>query len=430
MPSRRFSTPPWCPGITRSTPRALLRPRRRRGALPLLTRTWEFRTPVGVVGFFVPWNYPLNLAITDAVPALMAGNTGVLKPDPQTSFTALWAVELLREAGLPPDVLPVVTGEGPVIGPALVERVDYVMFTGSVRTGRMVGSRAAERLIGCSLELGGKNPMIVLEDADLEAAVDGAVNGCFVGAGQVCISIERIYVHESLFEAFVRRFAERTKSLRLGAALDYSVDVGSLTSGRQLEAVEQHVRDALEKGATLAAGGRRRPDLGPLFYEPTILTNVREGMQLYAEETFGPVVSVYPFRDEEDAIARANATRYGLSASIWTRSTPTGHANGAQDPQRQRQRERSVRRGLGIGRFTHRRHERIRDTPAARRRGHSQIHTAADGGGPTVDAGRSGAGRPAGGSRTLDDAPAKDRTPDSGAWLMRQSPRRSLSFAE
>ena len=122
---------------------ALLRPRRRRGALPLLTRTWEFRTPVGVVGFIVPWNYPLNLAITDAVPALMAGNTGVLKPDPQTSFTALWAVELLREAGLPPDVLPVVTGEGPVIGPALVDRVDYVMFTGSVRTGRIVGSQAA-----------------------------------------------------------------------------------------------------------------------------------------------------------------------------------------------------------------------------------------------------------------------------------------------
>ena len=302
----------------------LLRPRRRRGALPLLTRTWEFRTPVGVVGFFVPWNYPLNLAITDAVPALMAGNTGVLKPDPQTSFTALWAVELLREAGLPPDVLPVVTGEGPVIGPALVDRVDYVMFTGSVRTGRIVGSRAAERLIGCSLELGGKNPMIVLEDADLEAAVDGAVNGCFVGAGQVCISIERIYVHESLFELFVRRFAERTKSLRLGAALDYSVDVGSLTSVRQLEAVEQHVRDALEKGATLAAGGRRRPDLGPLFYEPTILTNVREGMRLYAEETFGPVVSVYPFRAEEEAIERANASRYGLSASIWTRSHRRG----------------------------------------------------------------------------------------------------------
>ncbi len=304
--------------------KAILRPRRRRGALPILTRTWEFRSPVGVVGFFVPWNYPLNLAITDAVPALMAGNTGVLKPDPQTSFTALWAVELLREAGLPPDVLPVVTGEGPVIGPALAGRVDYVMFTGSVRTGKIVGSRAAERLVGCSLELGGKNPMIVLEDAELDAAVEGAVNGCFAGAGQVCISIERIYVHQSLFEPFVRRFAERTNALRLGAALDYSVDVGSLTSARQLEAVEQHVSDALEKGATLVAGGRRRPDLGPLFYEPTILTNVREGMWLYAEETFGPVVSVYPFRDEKEAIERANATRFGLSASIWTRNTRRG----------------------------------------------------------------------------------------------------------
>jgi succinate-semialdehyde dehydrogenase/glutarate-semialdehyde dehydrogenase len=303
---------------------AFLRPSRHRGAVPLLTATWEFRVPIGVVGFFVPWNYPLNLAVTDAIPALMAGNTGVLKPDPQTSFTALWAVSLLREAGLPEDVLPVITGEGPVLGPALADRVDYVMFTGSVRTGRMVGRQAAERLIGCSLELGGKNPMIVLEDADLEAAVDGAANGCFVGAGQVCVSIERIYVHQSIFERFVRRFVERTEGLRLGASLDYSADVGSLTSERQLLAVEAHVRDALEKGATLAAGGKRRPDLGPLFYEPTILTNVRPGMQLYAEETFGPVVSVYPFRDENEARELANATNYGLSASIWTRDARRG----------------------------------------------------------------------------------------------------------
>jgi succinate-semialdehyde dehydrogenase / glutarate-semialdehyde dehydrogenase len=302
----------------------LLRPRRRKGALPILTETREWKRPVGVVGFIVPWNYPLNLAITDAVPALMAGNTGVLKPDPQTSFTALWAVDLLRQAGLPADVFPVVTGEGPLLGPALGERVDFLMFTGSTRTGRLVARQAAERLIGCSLELGGKNPMIVLADANLDRAVDGAVRGCFVGAGQVCISIERIYVHQSLCERFLSLFAERARALKMGAELDYSIEMGSLTSERQLAAVEAHVADAVEKGATLVAGGRRRPELGPLFYEPTILTNVREDMKAYAEETFGPVVSVYPFATEEEAIARANASRYGLSASVWTRNIGRG----------------------------------------------------------------------------------------------------------
>ena len=257
--------------------RGFLRPRRRKGALPGLTLTYELRSPVGVAGFIVPWNFPLNLAITDAVAALMAGNTAILKPDPQTSFTALWAVALLREAGLPADVLQVITGEGPVVGPPLIARVDYVMFTGSTRTGRMVARQAAERLIGCSLELGGKNPMIVLADADLEAAVDGAIRGCFPGAGQVCISIERIYVHQSIYERFLARFAERTRRLKLGTAQDYSMEVGSLTTARQLATVEEHVRDAVEKGATVVAGGRPRPDLGPFFYEPTILANVRRG---------------------------------------------------------------------------------------------------------------------------------------------------------
>lgn len=302
----------------------LLRPRRRKGALPLLTRTWELRSPVGVVGFIVPWNYPLNLAITDAVGALMAGNTAVLKPDAQTSLTALWAVGLLREAGLPADVFPVVTGEGPVVGPALGDRVDFLMFTGSGRTGRLVARQAAERLIGCSLELGGKNPMIVLADADLEKTVDGAVRGCFSAAGQICVSIERMWVHESIWESFVARFVERTKALRLGASLDYSVDMGSLASARQMNAVEAHVGDALAQGAKLLAGGRRRPELGPLFYEPTILADVRPGMKVYAEETFGPVVSLYPFATEDEAVAGANATRYGLSASIWTRNTRRG----------------------------------------------------------------------------------------------------------
>jgi len=301
-----------------------LRPRRRKGALPLLTLTREFKSPVGVVGLIVPWNYPLNLAVTDTAPALMAGNAAVLKPDVQASFTALWAVDLLRQAGLPRDVFGIVTGEGPLLGPALGERVDYMMFTGSTRTGRLVARQAAERLIGCSLELGGKNPMIVLADADLDAAVDGAIRGCFASAGQVCVAIERIYVHQSIAEPFLGALAERARSLKVGASLDYSMEMGSLTSERQLQRVEEHVRDAVEKGAVLLAGGRRRPDLGPLFYEPTVLGSVTEQMQVYAEETFGPVVSVYPFSSEAEAVERANATRYGLNASIWTRDAAHG----------------------------------------------------------------------------------------------------------
>ena len=301
--------------------RKLLRTRRRKGALPLLTKTWERRSPLGVIGFISPWNYPLTLAITDAVPALLAGNAAVLKPDAQTSFTALWALDLLRQAGLPEDVFGIVTGEGPLVGPALAAQADYVMFTGSTRTGRLVARQAADRLIGCSLELGGKNPMIVRADADLAVAVAGAIGGCFVGAGQVCVSIERIYVHEALYARFLGQFVERTKALRLGTALDYSIDVGSLTSERQLQTVEEHVRDALEKGATLAAGGRRRPEIGPFFYEPTILTGVRSGMKVYDEETFGPVVSVYSFVTEQEAVEKANDTPYGLTASVWSRDT-------------------------------------------------------------------------------------------------------------
>jgi acyl-CoA reductase-like NAD-dependent aldehyde dehydrogenase len=299
--------------------RRLLSPRRRKGALPLLTWTTELRAPVGVVGFITPWNFPLTLGVADAIPALLAGNTSVLKPDPQASLTALWAVKLLREAGLPPNVCCVVTGTGPGAGQALVERADYLMFTGSQRIGKLIAARSAERLVGCSLELGGKNPMIVLADAGLDAAVEGAIRGCFVGAGQVCISIERIYVHESVFTPFVERFAERTRKIRLGAAFDYSVEVGSLTTAAQLRKVEEHVADAAGKGATIVAGGRPRPDLGPLFFEPTVLTGVREGMKVFAEETFGPVVSVYSVASEDEAIERANSTPFGLSASVWTR---------------------------------------------------------------------------------------------------------------
>lgn len=304
----------------------ILRPRRRRGAVPWLTATWEHRHPRGVVGVIAPWNYPLSLAVGDAIPALIAGNAVILKPDRQTSFTALWAAGLLHEAGVPTDVFQVVTGEGPEVGPALVDAVDYIAFTGSTATGRQVARQAAGRLIGATLELGGKNPLIVLGDADLDRAVGGAVRACFASAGQLCISTERVLVHASIHDRFVERFVEATRALRLGAALDYDADIGSLTSRRQLEAVEAHVRDAVAKGAAILTGGRARPDIGPLFYEPTILAGVTPAMKLYGEETFGPVVAVYAFASIDDAVERANDTRYGLNASIWTRDTALGRS--------------------------------------------------------------------------------------------------------
>ena len=295
-----------------------LRSRRRQGAIPLLTSTREYHHPKGVAGFIVPWNYPLSLAVTDAIPALMAGNGAVVKPDHQTPFSALWAAKLLYEAGLPRDLLQVVTGRGSELGPPLIQNVDFLMFTGSTKTGRIVAAQAAERLIDYSMELGGKNAMIVLEDADLEKAAEGAVRGCFSSAGQLCISIERLFVHESLFDRFAERFAEKTRALRLGSALDFSADVGSLVSQEQLETVEHHVRDAVEKRATILAGGRARPDIGPYFYEPTILTGTTAEMTLFAEETFGPVVSLQRFSSPDEAVEKANDSPYGLNFSVWT----------------------------------------------------------------------------------------------------------------
>jgi len=304
--------------------------RRRRTALPLLIGAVELRRPVGLVGVISPWNYPLTLGITDALPALAAGNAVIAKPDVQTSFTVLWCAGLLAEAGLPEGLFQVVTGHGPQLGPALVGAVDHVAFTGSTATGRVVAGQAAERLIGCSLELGGKNPMLVLADADLDRAAAAAVTGCFSNAGQLCISFERVYVEAAVHDRFLERFVERTRALRLGAGLDWGVEVGSLTSAAQLERVAAHVDEAVERGATVRAGGRARPDLGPCFYEPTILTGVTGGMRVCAEETFGPVVSVYPVADAAAAVELANATPYGLNASVWTRDLRRGRALAAR----------------------------------------------------------------------------------------------------
>ncbi|WP_158887837.1 succinic semialdehyde dehydrogenase [Amycolatopsis anabasis] len=301
-----------------------LRPRRREGMVPGFVRTVELRQPKGVVGIISPWNYPFALGISDTLPALLAGNAVVFKPDTQTALSPLYGVELLYEAGLPEGVLQPVLGEGPVVGTAVVENVDYVGFTGSTRTGRDVARRAGARLVGCSLELGGKNPMIVLEDADLDRAAELAVPAAFANSGQVCMCTERLYVHAAVYERFLSRFLERVAALRQANRYDFAADVGSLTSARQLEAVSRHVADAKAKGATVLAGGRARPDLGPFCYEPTVLADVTEDMLCAADETFGPVVSVYPVSGEEEAITLANTGDYGLNASVFTGDTARG----------------------------------------------------------------------------------------------------------
>ncbi|MEW2080577.1 succinic semialdehyde dehydrogenase [Streptomyces sp. NPDC005283] len=309
---------------------AYLKPKRHTGVVPVLTKTTELRQPRGVIGQIAPWNYPLELSVGDALPAFVSGNAVVMKPDTETALTALWARDLLIEAGLPAGVFQIVLGEGPVVGPEVVKHADYVSFTGSTRTGREVAQGAAARLVGVSLELGGKNAMLVLKDADIEKAAAGAVRACFSSAGQLCISIERLYVHESIADAFVERFAARTKAMRLGKSLAYGADMGSLVGERQLETVTRHVEEAVAKGATLVAGGVARPDIGPLFYEPTILDGVEAPMAVCTEETFGPVVSIYRFTDEDKVVEQANATPYGLNSSVWTKDGKRGHAVAAK----------------------------------------------------------------------------------------------------
>ncbi len=302
---------------------AYLAPRRVRGLLPLLTRVDVRRRPLGVVGIVAPWNYPLTLTLGDALPALAAGNAVVMRPDPQTALTALWAAEQLEEAGLPPGVLQVVVGDGE-IGSAVVDHVDQVTFTGSTATGRLVAARAGERLIPATLELGGKNPMYVAQDVDVEVAAEGAVRACFSNTGQLCMSIERLYVHEEVADEFTEAFVRRTRALRLGAGLDYASDMGSLTSAAQLARVIEHVEDALTHGARVLAGGVHRTDLGPLFYEPTILADVAPQARVFRDETFGPVVSLCRVASDDEAVAAMNDSEFGLNASVWTRSTRRG----------------------------------------------------------------------------------------------------------
>lgn len=295
-----------------------LAPSRRPGVIPGATRIDINRVPKGVVGIISPWNYPFTMALCDGLPALAAGNAVVAKPDSQTMLTALLGARLLEEAGFPRDLWAVVAGPGSQVGTRIIENADYVCFTGSTATGRRVAAGCAERLIGCSLELGGKNPILVLRDADVEKAAEGATRAAFSNAGQLCVSTERMLVADEVYDRFVPRFVARTEAMVLGPGHEWTTDMGSLISQAQLDTVQAHVADAVAKGAKVLTGGRHRPDLGPYFYEPTILEGVTPEMTCYGNETFGPVISVYRFSDETKAIAKANEGCYGLNASIYS----------------------------------------------------------------------------------------------------------------
>lgn len=306
--------------------RRLLSPRRHRGIFPLAVGVVQYQVPKGVVGVLTPWNYPLTLAASDSIPALMAGNAVLLKPDLQTTLTALWLVGLMIRAGVPESAVRVVTGDGPEIGPKVIDRVDYVMYTGSTRAGREVAARCGERLIGCSLELGGKNAMIVREDAPIAKAAEIAERACFSNAGQLCISMERIYVHEAVADEFTAAFVERVRAMRMVAEVGWGAEMGSLTFARQRDRTLAHIADAVAKGATVLTGGNARPEIGPFFVEPTVLAGVTDDMDVCADETFGPVVAIYPVASDEEAVARANDTEYGLNAAVVTRDLAEGQA--------------------------------------------------------------------------------------------------------
>ena len=278
--------------------------------------------PLGVVGIITPWNSPLLLVLNPTVQALMAGNAVVLKPSEVTPFSGRLVEGLLSDAGLPEGVFNLVLGDAET-GAALVEEgVDKIFFTGSVGTGRQVAEACGRNLVPCTLELGGKSPMIVCADADLERAARGAVFGAFANSGQARTSTERVYVVDEVADEFTHRCVAETGRLRQGAEGEF--DVGAITWPGQIETIEEHVRDAVAKGARVLTGGRRNPDQPGLFYEPTILTNVNHDMAVMRDETCGPVLPIMRVSDEDAALRLVNDSRFGLSANVWTRNRYKG----------------------------------------------------------------------------------------------------------
>jgi acyl-CoA reductase-like NAD-dependent aldehyde dehydrogenase len=297
----------------------LLKPTRRRGGVPFVVSVAEHHVAKGVIGLIAPWNFPLAMSISDIVPALLAGNGAVVKPASQTPLSLLLAVDLLERAGLPAGLVRVVIGSGGTVGQAVVEQADFVAFTGSTTTGRAVARTAADRLVGCSLELGGKNPMVVLEDADLAQAAAAVAASSTANAGQLCMHIERVYVPQPRLPEFLDLLVAEVERVRVGAGYGYVADMGSLASRQQLDAVAALVDDARAQGARVHTGGQPLPEHGPWFYAPTVLTGVTEQMRVHAEEVFGPVISVYGYASLDEAVHAANDSPYGLNASVWGR---------------------------------------------------------------------------------------------------------------
>jgi succinate-semialdehyde dehydrogenase/glutarate-semialdehyde dehydrogenase len=284
--------------------------------VPFLLRSFVAQVPVGVVGVITPWNYPLALAMMDVIPALMAGNAVVHKADNQTTLVSLFARALAVEVGLPEDVWRIVVGDGAEVGNAVTDNVDYVAFTGSTATGRHVAQRAAARLIGASLELGGKNPAIVLPSANIKRAAAIVAAGAFGNGGQLCVALSRVYVAEELKADFEAELVEVVEAYKVGKSNDFEFDIGSLTSAAQLARVEKFVKDATDKGARVLTGGHSLPAVGPYFYQPTVITDIGEDVLMRCDEVFGPVIGVYGYNDVDEAIDMANDSDYGLNASI------------------------------------------------------------------------------------------------------------------
>jgi acyl-CoA reductase-like NAD-dependent aldehyde dehydrogenase len=277
------------------------------------------REPYGVIGIISPWNYPFSIPATESLAALVAGNAVVLKPSELTSLCGLKLAELLHEAGIPQDVFQVITGDGATGAALISSAIDKLIFTGSVPTGKRIAQSAAARLLPLVLELGGKDPMIVLGDADIDVASSGAVWGAFVNAGQACLSVERCYVQRALYDRFLDACVCKTEKLRLGDGMNPETEVGPMIHERQLRNVESQVEDARSLEARILCGGKRLKDLGPNFYAPTVLADVTHEMRIMREETFGPVLPVMAFDSDEEAIQLANDSDFGLAASVWTR---------------------------------------------------------------------------------------------------------------